>query len=163
MIKKYFIFLLLATTLLSVTVAATESAFEYPLVQSGQVLLELKQPLPGNPKLLTSQPVKTGLSDLDNLLAEIGANSVELFVPRHLPSTYLIQFNPQYRVEAAVNLLKSRLDVADVWPCPLVPMLGLKYNPDDLLLPSQWHINQIHAPEAWASLQGFDCRASRHH
>lgn len=129
-----------------------ESAFEWPTVRSGQALLELRQPLND----LKAGSARTGLPDLDRVLEQISATAISPVAPKYRPDLCLVAFDQGQRVEDVVNLLKGSADIADAWPCPLLPWEGLTYVPDDLLLPSQWHISQIQSTSAWGIYRGSD-------
>ncbi|RJP76698.1 MAG: T9SS C-terminal target domain-containing protein [Candidatus Zixiibacteriota bacterium] len=147
---------LLLAALLGTPAGAIESAFDWPMVASGRVLLELDGPLPGSPALLTGDPASTGRTDLDPLLAQIGAHLIRPVAPRHQPGWYTVSFSPEIPVEQAVAWLEESPGVIRAWPVPLYRQYALHHQPNDVLAPGQWHLAQIHGPEAWAICRGAE-------
>ncbi len=151
--------ILLATALvcflgMSAVADDIESAFEWNTVRSGKVVLEMVQPLLTSPQQLNNGEVYTGDADLDAILVGISAETLIQSAQRHYPELYLVSFPSEVSVEDAIAQLKSWQGTKNAWPSVLVPWDELKFNPDDMLIPGQWHIEAIQTPAAWAIHRG---------
>ncbi len=135
--------------LLVVDASAIESAYEWPTVASGRAVIELAQPL-------ERCEIATATGALGQTLRAIEAYEIRAIAPRHRPGLYQICFNLRHSVEEAVSWLRESGAVLQAWPNVLVPYQDLSYTPNDLLLPSQWHIDQIDAPRAWGIFRGAE-------
>ena len=88
MLKKLIALLSLSLALLCGGRADTiESAFDWPEVRSGIVLIELKCPLSN------LEINKTGFTELDQILSDIEATSITPFVPEYQPNWHIVHFN----------------------------------------------------------------------
>ncbi|MFH1861673.1 MAG: S8 family serine peptidase, partial [bacterium] len=155
--KKFVVILTISAALsLGKFAAAIESAFEWPQVRSSRVLIETDQLLWSQLHYSPDGHLQTGLLQLDKILLEIGASVINPLAPKYQPDLYLLIFKEDLTVEEAILRLRKVPTITNVWPCVLLPWSELKYTPDDLLLPSQWHIDQIKAPAAWGIYRGSD-------
>ena len=143
-----FIFLVLFSS-----VMAAESAGGYDMVESGKCLVELKSPVPAEIININGM-ISAGQADLDGVLSMLEAYEFRLKAPRYQPNLYTLLFNADFSVAAALEELKKCASVGAVYPCPLVKSFDFSFHPDDFLYPSQWHLTNIHAPEAWAICRG---------
>jgi subtilisin family serine protease len=129
--------------------SAIESAYEWPIVASGRAIIELSESLEGDD--IAQIP-----DELGQVLRDIGAYEIQAVAPQHQPGLYQISFDRRHSVEEAISNLRETGLILNAWPNVLVPYQELTYTPNDLLLPSQWHINQIDAPRAWGIFRGAD-------
>ncbi|MBU0519401.1 S8 family serine peptidase [bacterium] len=120
--------------------ADVESTSKWPAVRSGRVLVQAES---------------LSLADFDNI-AGIAILKVSRPFADWQPDQFLVEFDPVVSVETASELIRSLPGIKAVEPCVLKPWSELQLNPNDLLLPSQWHIDAIKGPAAWAVFQGSD-------
>lgn len=155
MFKNFSIYLIAAMCFsFAPSAVLAESALEWEHVRSGRVLIRLNQALPILPKAMLGPPLRTGLAELDRILIEIDATGIIKALPRHQPHLYLVTFDEVHSVEGVISVFRGWSGIVSVWPCLLVPWHELQFIPADLLLPSQWHLSQIKAPQAWAISRG---------
>ena len=133
---------------------AIESAFEWEQVLSGRALVEFKQLLALEPELSQTGTVSTGIKNLDRILENLGVYNIVQVAPVFQPELYIMRFDISHSVEEAVSALKGCYTVSNAWPEVLIPWVELRFNPDDMMMPSQWHQEQIDAQEAWAIFRG---------
>lgn len=156
MLRKVLLFvsILMSYAIIALCAFGVESAFEWEYVRSGRVLVELSHELVKAPELTPAGTVSTGLGELDSILENIGAYSMVQAVPDFQPRLYLVVFDETNSVEEAVTVLQMCPEVTHAWPNTLVPWFGLSFNPDDMQMPRQWHLEAIDAPGAWAIFRG---------
>lgn len=140
----------------SSSASCEESAFGWEHVRSGRVVVQVEAPLVEPPKTSPDGIATTGLPEVDAILVEINATGFTQSLPQDQPDLYLVTFGAQHRVESVMMLFEDCSSVKEVWPCVLVPWKELKYFPDDMLMPSQWHIETIEGPTAWSIFRGSD-------
>jgi len=129
--------------------SAMESAYEWPTVASGRAIIELAQPL-------ERCDIARMPGELGRVLREIGASEIRALAPKYQPGLYQISFDRRHSVEEAISRLREVGVILNAWPNVLAPYQGVAFNPNDLLLPSQWHIDPMDAPRAWGIFRGAD-------
>ena len=131
-----------------------ETAFEFENVRSGRAAVDFGEDLRSAPSVSEEGLVYTGLGELDAVLEKIGASAVSQAAPDFRPGLYLIEFDEVHSVEEAVIALKGCGAILNAWPCPLVEWDGIRFNPDDFMMPNQWHHETMENQEAWAIFRG---------
>ena len=133
---------------------ALESAFTWEKVESGKCLVELSAPLPQLEELTITSLGDAGFTALAEAYTEIGAYGIRQTAGKFRPELLTVKFSADISVEAAIEILRRNGDIKEAWPCPLVEMYDLRMEPDDFLNPSQWHLDAMFCPEAWAVYRG---------
>lgn len=108
----------------------------------------------------------TGISSLDQLCRQLGVVRVDRFYPGKLRRPHLAEIGSRLRLltmepgrdvrEVALALSSDRhLVSAELQSIP-----DLFYTPNDPFYADQWHLPQIHAPEAWDFIRSPETRHS---
>lgn len=122
----------------------------------GCVVIELKDSAAWPMNVATGDRWESGDPALDKWLYDLGATSLKQEYGTLLPAYRVLRFPATTATQEVVTTLLERHDVANAWGNVAFPQSELIYTPDDPLLPSQWHMQAIHAERGFALSGGSE-------